>query len=412
MAAADPTGTSLLMAAGSAAQPSTGPAAPAPTPTPTPPTPTQPAIQGKFRKGQPVYMANYVNMRKSAGYVGKGPDDVVIDILINTAGTILGGPQLADGLTWWELRSTGSNNATVSGWVAESDPNGLALIAAGAPVSTAPPVATPVPSTAQIKTYSRGDMVVNITDDLVNLRNSPGYQNKPASDVVAEAPSRTALMVQDGPRDADGLVWWKVSGAVPGKGRVEGWLAEVAPNGMRLMAPAQFSRIINVAKPFVGNFAMSQAWGSNPQFYAQFTYDGVALKGHNGLDFATPTNTALVAVDSGDVLKVDFEAGGFGHHVLIRHRWGESLYAHMNRVTVQVGQVVNRGDRIGESGNTGAGTGPHLHFGIRVSPYRRTDGWGGFTDPQSFMDPNDIIRSRDVEKPVPMAPELPGRSRP
>jgi murein DD-endopeptidase MepM/ murein hydrolase activator NlpD len=414
MAAADSAGTPLFLSSGTTPQagvstPTTTPPRPAPIPTPPP---AQPAIQGKFNKGQQITVSNFANMRKSAGYVNKNPDDVVIDILINTAATVLGGPALADNLTWWQIRSTGSNRATVEGWVAEADPNGVTILSAGAPTAAAP-VATSVPSTAQIRTYSVGDMVVNISGDIVNLRNSPGYVGKPASDVVSQLPDQAALVVKEGPRDADGLVWWKVSGSVPGASRVEGWLAEAAPNGVRLMAPSQFSRILKVGTPFVGSFAMSQGWGSNPQFYAQFLYDGVALKGHNGLDFGTPTGTRLVSPDSGEVIRVDFEAGGFGNFVLIRHRWGESLCAHMNRVTVSVGQTVERGTPIGESGNTGAGTGPHLHFGIRITPYRRTDGWGGFTDPRPFMNPNDIVGTRGgVETPEPMAPEVPGRSRP
>ena len=402
MAAADTAGNFLFLSSTETPQPSPAPIS----------QPAQPAIQGKFSKGQQITVSNFANLRKSAGYVNKNPDDVTIDILINTPATVLGGPVTADKLIWWQIRSTGSNRATVEGWVAEADSNGATILSAGAP-AVAAPAPTPVPSTAQIKTYSVADMVVNISGDIVNLRNSPGYVGKPASDVISQLPDQAALVVKEGPRDADGLVWWKVSGSVPGASRVEGWLAEAAPNGVRLMAPSQFSRILKVGTPFVGSFAMSQGWGSNPQFYAQFPYDGVPLKGHNGLDFGTPVGTRLVSPDSGEVIRVDFEAGGFGNFVLIRHRWGESLCAHMNRVTVSVGQTLERGTPIGESGNTGAGSGPHLHFGIRITPYRRTDGWGGFTDPRPFMDPNDIVGTRGgVETPEPMAPEVPGRSRP
>ena len=160
-------------------------------------------------------------------------------------------------------------------------------------------------------------------------------------------------------------------------------------------------------KEFFGGLVMLAAF-----FVVLIIIFSPVFKGHNGLDFGCPTGTRLLAADSGEVIRVDYEAGGFGHHVLLRHRWGESLYAHMNRVTVSVGQTLDRGAAIGESGNTGAGTGPHLHFGIRITPYRRTDGWGGFTDPQPFMNESDLVRSRGEEQPVPMAPELPGRSRP
>ena len=112
--------------------------------------------------------------------------------------------------------------------------------------------------------------------------------------------------------------------------------------------------------------------------------------------------------------KVDFEPDGFGHHIVLAHSWGESLYAHLEQVHVQINQQVQGGEVIGLSGNSGAATtGPHLHFGLRLDPYRRTDGWGGFADPQPFMNPADLIISRSVQSTVaPMAPELPGRPRP
>jgi hypothetical protein len=86
------------------------------------------------------------------------------------------------------------------------------------------------------------------------------------------------------------------------------------------------------------------------------------------------------------VLRVDFEAGGFGNYILLG-RWGESIYAHLSAVEVSVGQNVTRGQLIGRSGNTGASTGPHLHFAIRIHPYSRADGWGGFSDPLPYLPP-------------------------
>jgi hypothetical protein len=69
----------------------------------------------------------------------------------------------------------------------------------------------------------------------------------------------------------------------------------------------------------------------------------------------------------------------------LAHAWGESLYAHLSAHHLQVGEIVRRGQYIGNSGNTGNSTGPHLHFGIRIYPYNRRDGWGGFTDPEPYL---------------------------
>ena len=98
--------------------------------------------------------------------------------------------------------------------------------------------------------------------------------------------------------------------------------------------------------------------------------------------------------------------------MLLEHPWGESLYAHMTERAVAEGDTVQAGQFIGPSGNSGAGTGAHLHFGIRIQPYRRTDGWGGFCDPKPFMDPTHLIQSHASTAPTPMAPETPGMQRP
>ena len=58
----------------------------------------------------------------------------------------------------------------------------------------------------------------------------------------------------------------------------------------------------------------------------------------------------------------------YGKWVLIKHSNGLStLYAHLSHIAVQDGATVSRGDVIGNSGNTGYSTGPHLHFSVYVS---------------------------------------------
>ncbi|MBN1657435.1 MAG: M23 family metallopeptidase, partial [Anaerolineae bacterium] len=141
---------------------------------------------------------------------------------------------------------------------------------------------------------------------------------------------------------------------------------------------------------------------------------GVPLKGHNGLDFGTPMRTPLIAVDGGSVLRTGFEPKGFGNFILLRHNWGESLYAHLEEVHLQRDQAVSAVQVIGLSGNTGASTGPHLHFGIRITPYRRTDGWGGFANPIPFMDAASFISFGVAEErePTPFGEETLENPRP
>lgn len=130
---------------------------------------------------------------------------------------------------------------------------------------------------------------------------------------------------------------------------------------------------------------ITQVFGVNEAYYKQFSVDGVPLKGHNGVDFGVPEGTVIQAVDAGKVIESGNDPAGFGIYVKLLHPWGETLYAHLSRSFVQLDLVVNKGQPLGYSGNTGNSSGPHLHFGLRTFPYVRTDGWGGYRDPLPFL---------------------------
>lgn len=100
-------------------------------------------------------------------------------------------------------------------------------------------------------------------------------------------------------------------------------------------------------------------------------------RGHGGMDIAGAYGTAIVAAESGSVLRAhtaDDWGWGWGYHVYIYHNDTYStLYAHMSSVAVSTGQYVSKGQVIGYEGSTGDSTGPHLHFevyqnGSRVNP--------------------------------------------
>lgn len=87
---------------------------------------------------------------------------------------------------------------------------------------------------------------------------------------------------------------------------------------------------------------------------------------HNGTDFAAPIGTPIYAPADGVVTFAGWSSG-YGRLVKIQHAFGiETRYAHQSRIRVEVGQRVSRGDRIGDIGNSGRSTGPHLHYEIRV----------------------------------------------
>lgn len=85
---------------------------------------------------------------------------------------------------------------------------------------------------------------------------------------------------------------------------------------------------------------------------------------HRGYDIVSKIGSTVVASNAGRVVYTG-ESALYGRYVLIQHRQGyQTLYAHLNRWNVSQGQWVNQRQKIGEVGNTGRSTGPHLHFSI------------------------------------------------
>ncbi len=351
------------------------------------PVPVEPPT-GTFKIGDKVVTSSVVRMRQSPGYNGKPSNDVVADIAQGVEGTVQAGPRSADSLTWWQVATTAPNGARVTGWMAEVAPNGATLL-------TKATGTTPPPATTGI---AIGDIVSTTTG--LRLRNSPGYLNKPATDVLGDFLAKATVNLIDGPRTADNLSWWQVGGILSNGQEAIGWSAQKGVDNATLIAPPTVlsgTAIPNKAnksylgQPYQGNFGIAQLWGENPQIYSSITYDGVPLIGHNGIDFLTPTGTPITAVDNGVIDQVVYnDPTGFGHFIKVRHGWGEALYAHLSRIDVQVGQQIARGNVLGATGNTGFAFGPHLHFAIRINPYSRTDGWGGFSDPLPYMNPATI----------------------
>jgi murein DD-endopeptidase MepM/ murein hydrolase activator NlpD len=97
---------------------------------------------------------------------------------------------------------------------------------------------------------------------------------------------------------------------------------------------------------------------------------------HNGIDFAAPTGTPVRAVGDGVVEFAGIQ-NGYGSIIILKHRNSqETVYAHLSRIDVKVGQSVNQSQFIGAVGMTGWATGPHLHFEFRVN--------GAYEDPATI----------------------------
>lgn len=88
---------------------------------------------------------------------------------------------------------------------------------------------------------------------------------------------------------------------------------------------------------------------------------------HRGLDIANKSGGPILAADSGTVTVAGWpDNWGYGNRVVVDHGNGyQTLYAHLSKINVVVGQTVKRGDTLGMMGSTGRSTGTHLHFEIR-----------------------------------------------
>ncbi len=139
----------------------------------------------------------------------------------------------------------------------------------------------------------------------------------------------------------------------PGGGRTAGYYNEEGRSLKKsfLRSPLAFSRISSGFTPRRFH-PIQQRW-----------------KAHNGVDYAAPTGTPIMATASGTV-KFSGWQNGYGNFVEIQHHSGYSTaYAHLSRFGrgVKVGQKVEQGDVIGYVGATGWATGPHLHYEFRVN---------------------------------------------
>lgn len=92
------------------------------------------------------------------------------------------------------------------------------------------------------------------------------------------------------------------------------------------------------------------------------------VRPHMGLDFPALRGSPVYSTGDGVVKLVKYSRRGYGKEVVIDHGFGfTTRYAHLHRIHVREGQKVLRGTQIGEVGNTGKSTGPHLHYEVRIN---------------------------------------------
>ena len=87
---------------------------------------------------------------------------------------------------------------------------------------------------------------------------------------------------------------------------------------------------------------------------------------HRGVDIRANIGTRVYATAPGVVRLIQKAKGGYGKAIVIQHNMGfETVYGHLSKIKVKNGDIINKGDVIALSGNTGRTTGPHLHYETR-----------------------------------------------
>lgn len=129
---------------------------------------------------------------------------------------------------------------------------------------------------------------------------------------------------------------------------------------------ARLHRDVFLSRPSVRPVAAEQAWissGFNPSRYHPILQNS---RPHEGIDISAPAGAEIRATARGTIRYVGTRPG-YGKLIEIDHGYGyRTRYAHASRILVRVGDRVDRGDVVGEVGQTGLSTAPNLHYEVLV----------------------------------------------
>jgi murein DD-endopeptidase MepM/ murein hydrolase activator NlpD len=229
--------------------------------------------------------------------------------------------------------------------------------------------------------------VQNLLSEVRALREQR-FSRSQAESQPAAAPVRIAR-VNPPPAPSSDSVRIRVTEARPESSRSNAQVLAVAPAGSESYSPLLRPSNGTVVSPDVpplpgGDNYLPEGSSSNGYLWPA---RGVLTSGygwrwgrmHSGIDIAADVGTPIYSVADGVVEYADWNSGGYGNLVEIRHPDGSlTRYAHLDSIGVRQGERVKQGQQIAEMGSTGYSTGPHLHFEIHLANQ-------GSVNPMSYL---------------------------
>jgi murein DD-endopeptidase MepM/ murein hydrolase activator NlpD len=299
----------------------------------------------KFAAGDHVaaHSGDGVNLRKKAN-----PSAKVVDTLVEgEVVLVVDGPTYDDTGNGWYLVDDGNVRGYADGDILIAVPEDE--VPASAP--SAAVVQDPIK-------FAAGDYAAAHTDDGggVNIRKDAG---KNAARIGTLSEGET-VQILDAKYDKSGNDWYLID-----TGDVRGY---AVGNLLVAASPPKTTGPTGTFHYPLASYQFTQAYGCSP--YAIEPWNAaLGCNFHNGVDLAAPMYTPIMASDGGTVVFSSWCDCGLGWYVEIDHHNGYStVYGHMaEQPWVSVGQDVNQGDVIGPIGSSGASTGPHTHFMVKLN---------------------------------------------
>jgi murein DD-endopeptidase MepM/ murein hydrolase activator NlpD len=136
---------------------------------------------------------------------------------------------------------------------------------------------------------------------------------------------------------------------------------------------AEVKHYLEARKEFIDNFPFDWPVSKTgvPKITSGFGFRQ-DLKGkptlhmHAGIDIGGKKGDFVYATAAGVVASLNYNHELYGKLIILKHKYNfETYYAHLDRISIKVGQVIERGQKIGEMGNTGESQGYHLHYEVR-----------------------------------------------